>query len=252
MILYGTCKCQLTSGHLLGCPMSSATSNAFTADYSVLKAQLAAERHRAEVAEMTYREALILWTEEGRATDARIERLEAALREIQETTLPIPVEAGPAFELWFRVSGIAQDALALNSTRTTERHPNCYGEGCPWCIAHDSIRMAEPGCRRFLVPGSGRDARKAFRGTGRPVSPHARNGRTEGGAVSELLPCPFCGEAPSGPGDDNGLWGVSCYRCEFTGPCAGEHGWNESRERAVAAWNRRSPDPISPAEPRDK
>lgn len=29
----------------------------------------------------------------------------------------------------------------LESTRTVKpRHPNCYGDGCPWCLAHDSMR----------------------------------------------------------------------------------------------------------------
>lgn len=60
----------------------------------------------------------------------RAERLEAALREIAD---------GSRWEL---APDIAKSALG--SICTTERHPDCYDEGCPWCIAHDSIHMAEP------------------------------------------------------------------------------------------------------------
>lgn len=62
-----------------------------------------------------------------------------------------------------------------------------------------------------------------------------------------LLPCPFCGDAVGEPDEDGNLWSVSCYRCELSGPSAGPHGWNHTREYASAAWNRRTPSPVPEA-----
>lgn len=64
----------------------------------------------------------------------QVERLEKALRQIAGT--PAGQRGTAGHDEWFRMVNIAGDALK-------ERRPNCYGEGCPWCLAHDSTRMVE-------------------------------------------------------------------------------------------------------------
>jgi len=56
--------------------------------------------------------------------------------------------------------------------------------------------------------------------------------------VSDLLPCPFCGEVASLRLFDRlsapEAW-VVCGRCNASS------GWYSTEERAIAAWNRRPP-----------
>lgn len=53
-------------------------------------------------------------------------------------------------------------------------------------------------------------------------------------------PCPFCGGKPLEPELVDDFWDIYCIGCEFSGPHAGAHGWNRTREHAIAAWNRRA------------
>jgi Lar family restriction alleviation protein len=62
----------------------------------------------------------------------------------------------------------------------------------------------------------------------------------------ELLPCPFCGGKELTT--EGCLWYqvVYCLTCEAEGPVADAL---PNPENAIAAWNRRAPDPQSAAEP---
>jgi hypothetical protein len=51
--------------------------------------------------------------------------------------------------------------------------------------------------------------------------------------MSELLPCPFCGERPVWEGN-----AIECHNSDCWGPRVGQF---EQAEDAVAAWNRRAP-----------
>ena len=57
--------------------------------------------------------------------------------------------------------------------------------------------------------------------------------------MADLKPCPFCGgEAETCLGPIRGKWGTRCKNCDV---------WRDDRENseaeAIAAWNRRAPDP---------
>ena len=54
--------------------------------------------------------------------------------------------------------------------------------------------------------------------------------------MSDLKPCPFC-QTPPAPSEVRGLcfWYVHCMECDADGPTG------DSREAAIAAWNRRTP-----------
>jgi Lar family restriction alleviation protein len=60
--------------------------------------------------------------------------------------------------------------------------------------------------------------------------------------LNELAPCPFCGGAPSLIGGGPGNHYVRCTVCHASGD-------DTSRDRAIAAWNRRSALEPSPAMP---
>lgn len=142
MSVYVTCKCDITSGHLLSCPMASVTTFDVAADYYFLKAQLIAERQRADAAEKQCELHVGIAQAQLREERNKAERLEAALREIErecKESRPNKFKHEDA-DCIGRIWRLAENAMA-------ERHPNCYGEGCPWCIAHDSIHMAEPKCK---------------------------------------------------------------------------------------------------------
>ena len=62
-------------------------------------------------------------------------------------------------------------------------------------------------------------------------------------AMSELKPCPFCGEEARmvyfGDGTGGKLCAIKCYACESCGPSHPE----EEQQEAQEAWNLRAPDP---------
>lgn len=56
--------------------------------------------------------------------------------------------------------------------------------------------------------------------------------------MSELKPCPFCGETKSfGLGKYNERWRVVCNNCDAEGP-----NYNETKQQAIDAWNKRGTD----------
>lgn len=72
----------------------------------------------------------------------------------------------------------------------------------------------------------------------------------EGGRMSELLNCPFCGgtaEVREYRGQKTSVFFVACSVCSVTSPPAD---YDASSENAIAAWNRRTlvaePQPVAP------
>ena len=55
--------------------------------------------------------------------------------------------------------------------------------------------------------------------------------------MSELKPCPFCGNTPM-LRNDAGEWRVECSGPECD--CLPSTWWYESEEEAIEAWNRRA------------
>jgi Lar family restriction alleviation protein len=60
----------------------------------------------------------------------------------------------------------------------------------------------------------------------------------------KLLPCPFCGSSVVQVFSDAGWWRVGCCECNLR--FSGRYGLN-SKDEAIAAWNRRSPAPTLPS-----
>lgn len=55
----------------------------------------------------------------------------------------------------------------------------------------------------------------------------------------ELKPCPFCGGTPIVSGCDDTLWSVICKKC------AASIDYNETKQEAIEAWNRRVQPPFT-------
>jgi hypothetical protein len=55
--------------------------------------------------------------------------------------------------------------------------------------------------------------------------------------MSELLPCPFCGEPPR-LGEDSS--GAVCVECINWGECACPRSCDDSKRVAIDRWNRRA------------
>lgn len=58
----------------------------------------------------------------------------------------------------------------------------------------------------------------------------------------KLKPCPFCGGTPIVSGCDDTLWSVICKKC------AASIDYNETKQEAIEAWNRRVEPTFTPDE----
>ena len=58
----------------------------------------------------------------------------------------------------------------------------------------------------------------------------------------KLKPCPFCGGTPIVSGCDDTLWSVICKKC------AASIDYNETKQEAIEAWNRRVQPTFTPDE----